>query len=260
MPYTEKYQPQSLGQCLFPDQAAEDLIKDFAANSTAANLVLYGPMGTGKSLMAKLIADELSGSRSATSETFQGALLRTPAKVEAVIDQMERWNRSRNFFAGRRLYIIEEFDRVHHESQLGFGHLMTTSGVQFILTTNAAANIDLRILSRAQPCQVSGATQQDMLKLAQYVVTSEGVTATLAELDKLTVSCAGNVRDLMLGLEALVLRKRKQTTQTAASQVTLPSGVTAAMAQSGTGMAQVPSVLPSVSLIPPNMPVGQATP
>ena len=45
MPYTEKYQPQSLGQCLFPDQAAEDLIKDFAANFTAANLVLYGPMG-----------------------------------------------------------------------------------------------------------------------------------------------------------------------------------------------------------------------
>jgi replication-associated recombination protein RarA len=260
MPYTEKYQPQNLGQCLYPDQATEDLIKDFAANATDANLILYGPMGTGKSLMAKLIANELSDSRSAILETFQGALLRTPAKVEAVIDQLERWNRSKNFFANRRLYIIEEFDRVPYDSQLGFGHLMTTPGVQFILTTNAVENIDDRILSRARPCLISGATQQDMLNLAQHVVTSEGVTATQAELEKLTVSSDGNVRDLMLGLEGLVLRKRKQTAHTAASKIATPSGATATTAQSGPVAASVQNVMPSVSLIPPNTPMVQPTP
>ena len=260
MSYTEKYQPQSLGQCLYPDQATEAIIKDFAANATAASLILYGPMGTGKSLMAKLIADELHSSRSATLETFQGALLRTPSKVETVIDQLERWHRSKNFFASRRLYIIEEFDRVHYESQLGFGHLMTTTDVQFIMTTNNVDNIDDRILSRARPCHISGATQQDMLKLARHVVTSEGVTATQAELEKLTVLSAGNVRDLMHDLEALVLDKRRHAVQTVASQVTLPSGVTAAMAQSSTGMAQVPSVLPTVSLIPLSTSMGQPTP
>jgi replication-associated recombination protein RarA len=260
MPYTEKYQPQNLGQCLYPEQATEDLIKDFAANATDANLILYGPMGTGKSLMAKLIADELSDIGSATLETFQGALLRTPTKVEAVIDQMERWNRSKNFFASRRLYIIEEFDRVHYDSQLGFGHLMTTPGVQFILTTNAVENIDDRILSRARVCNISGATQKDMLTLAQHVVTSEGVTATQTELTKLTVSAAGNVRDLMLDLEVLVLSKRKQSAQTAASQVITPLNVTAPMAQRGAGTAPAPVMLPTVSLITPSTSLGQPTP
>jgi replication-associated recombination protein RarA len=260
MPYTEKYKPQNLGQCLYPDQATEDLIKDFAANATAANLILYGPMGTGKSLMAKLIAEELHKSRAAWPETLQGTRLQTPAKSDAVADRIERISHIYNGFADRRLYIIEEFDLIKLDSQMAFSYLMDTTDVQLILTTNDVNKIDKRIFSRARVCHISGATQQDMLKLAQHVVTSEGVTATQAELQNLTVSSAGNVRDLMLDLEALVLRKRRQLAQTAASQITTPSGMIAMPAQNGAGAATMPGALPTVSLIQPSAPLGQPTP
>lgn len=218
MSFTAKYKPQNLNQCLYPDKDTEDFIKDVAANVTDANLILYGPMGTGKSLMARLIADELSDSGSATYDTFQGALLRTPGKVETLIEKLDGWNRTYNVFASRRLYIIEEFDRVHLDSQLGFGHMMTTDYIQFILTTNEVLGIDKRILSRARPCLISGAMQADMLKLARHVVSMEGVPATDAELEKVTISSSGNVRDLMHGLEGLVLRKQRQLGQVASGQ------------------------------------------
>jgi replication-associated recombination protein RarA len=260
MPYTEKYQPQNLGQCLYPNQATEDLIKDFAANATDANLILYGPMGTGKSLMAQMIADELCTSRAAWPETLQGTRLQTPAKSDAAADRIERITRVMSYFTDRRLFIIEEFDLIKLESQMAFSYLMDKMEVQMILTTNDVHKIDKRILSRARVCNISGATQQDMLKLAQHVVASEGVTATQAELTKLTVSAAGNVRDLLLDLEVLVLSKRKQSAQTAASQVITPPNVTAAIAQTGAGTPPAPFMLPTVSLITPNTPMGQPTP
>lgn len=254
MPYSEKYQPQNLGQCLYPDQATEDIIKDYAANATASNLILHGPMGTGKSLMAKLIADELLEKRAAWWDRFQGTRLKTSAKLDEVIHSLEKLSYKSCFIGDRRLFIIEEFDQIKLDSQLAFSYLMDTAGMQFIFTTNEVQNIEKRILSRAQVCHISGATQQDMLKLAQHVVSSEGVTATQAELTKLTVSAAGNVRDLMLDLEALVLSKRKQSAQTAASQVITPPNVTAAIAQSGVGTAPAPVMLPTVSLVTPNTP------
>ncbi len=260
MPYTEKYQPQNLGQCLYPDQATEYLIKDFAANATAANLILYGPMGTGKSLMAKLIAEELHNSRAAWPETLQGTRLQTASKSDAAADRIEQISRVYSYFTDRRLFIIEEFDLIKPDCQMAFSYLMDKTDVQMILTTNDVHKIDKRIFSRARVCNVSGATQQDMLKLARHVVSSEGVTVTQAELTKLTVSAAGNVRDLMLDLEALVLSKRKQSAQTAASQVITPPGVTAAMAQIGAGMAQAPVILPIASNILPNTPMGHPTP
>ncbi len=244
MSYTADYKPQNLNQCLFPNKTTEDIIWDIAGNFTDANLVLHGPMGTGKSLMARLIGDELEKIRAATFHIFQGALLRTPAKVEALIEKLDDWNRTYNAFASRRLYIIEEFDRVHFDSQLGFGHVMTTDDVQFILTTNEVQDIDKRVLSRAQLCHISGATQADMLKLAQDVVAKEGVMATDSELFQVAVSSGGNVRDLMHGLEGLVLRKRRQLGLLASGQHTVQGRIPP--------FALVHAPVPTVSLLPQN--------
>jgi replication-associated recombination protein RarA len=260
MSFTEKYKPQNLGQCLYPDQATEDLIRDFATNAIDSSLVLYGPMGTGKSLMAKLIEDSLRESGAAWPETFQGTTLQTASKSDAVAERIEKLSCLSNFLGDRKLFVIEEFDMIKLDNQMAFSYLMDTAGVQFILTTNEVQDIDKRILSRAQVCHISGATQNDMLKLAQHVVASEGVTATQSELNQLTVSSAGNVRDLMRGLEGLVLRKRRQLAQTAAIQVVTLSGLTSAQAQPILGSALTPSSLPTVSFISPNAPLGQPTP
>lgn len=249
MSYTEKYKPQNLSQCLYPDQATEDLILAFASDAISSSLVLYGPMGTGKSLMAQMIADDLHKSQAAWWESFQGSRLQTPAKSDAIAERIEGLSHLANFFTKRRLFIIEEFDMIESDSQMAFSYLMDRAGVQFILTTNEVHKIDQRILSRAQICNISGATQQDMLKLAQQVVTSEGVTATQAELTRLTVAAAGNVRDLMRGLEGLVLRRRLQLAQNSASQVVLPTVVSASQTQAGGSTA---IMLPAVSLIPTN--------
>lgn len=211
MPFTVKYQPTALNQCLFPDQATADIIHDIAADLTDMNLVLHGPMGTGKSLMAKLIADELSNNRVATYERFEGATYTTPAKAQSLVNLIDKQNKYVNVFAKRRLFIIEEFDRVDFPSQIAFGHLMTTPNVQFVFTTNHVADIDQRLLSRARLCQITGGTQKDMLTLAQHVIQTEGVIATSPQLNSLVQNSQGNVRDLLNDLEAFVLLQRKKT-------------------------------------------------
>ncbi|ESW61681.1 MAG: hypothetical protein Q27BPR15_05330 [Rhodobacter sp. CACIA14H1] len=219
MPFTVKYQPTALNQCLFPDQATADIIHDIAADLTDMNLVLYGPMGTGKSLMAKLIAEELSNNRVATYERFEGATYTTAAKVHDLVKLIDNQNKYVNVFAKRRLFIIEEFDRVDFPSQIAFGHLMTTPNVQFVFTTNHVANIDQRLLSRAHPCNITGGTQKDMLTLAQHVIQTEGVTATPSQLNSLVQNAKGNVRDLLNDLEAFVLIQRKTTARAVSAAV-----------------------------------------
>lgn len=209
MPFTVKYQPTALNQCLFPDQATKDIIHDFATNLTDMNLVLYGPMGTGKSLMAQLIAEELNRNRIATYERFEGATYTTAAKAQELVKLIDGQNKFVNIFAQRRLFIIEEFDRIDQSNQIAFGHLMTKPNVQFVLTSNHVLNIDQRLLSRAHLCHITGGTQNDMQTFAQHVLQCEGVTATPSKLDSIVQGAKGNVRDLLNILEDFVLRQRR---------------------------------------------------
>ena len=260
MRYIEKYQPQNLNQVLYPNLAVEQLVKSVAANSTSSNLILFGPMGTGKSLLAQLIAEELASKRIVDVEVFQGTQLRTAAKADDLIQRIEKQRFLYNVFADRRMYIIEEFDRVPLESQLGFGHLLTTPDLQFILTTNSVSDIDARLVSRALPCKVTGATQQDMEQLVQRVLSNEGVSATPTEVAKLITSVNGNVRDLMNGLEVLVLQKRLQSVPAVPQPVAPVAPQPVAQAVQQPPVQPLPPASLAVTVTPPQQPAPSAQP
>lgn len=227
MTFTTKYAPTSLNQCLFPDTATKNLVTSFAGNLTSSNLVLYGPMGTGKSLMASFIGKELDRRQIASFFTLNGTNMSTAADAKAEIALLEKMTILAQFPQERRVFLIDEFDCVHRPSQLGFARFFERADIQFLLTTNHVTDIDERILSRSHLCPVTGATQQDMLLLAQRVVAAEGVIATMDELQNRVVRSNGNVRDLLNMLEGLVLQKRAvgavATSSTAASTPTVAS-------------------------------------
>lgn len=208
MTFTRKYAPSQLDQCLFPNSAAQTLIQSFVQNLTDQNLVLYGPMGTGKSLMAGFIGKELERRQIASFYTLNGTNMTTAAEAKAEIQLIEDKMRHVLLSSERLLFVIDEFDCVHKQSQLGFARFFERADAQFVLTTNYVEDIDKRILSRAQLCEITGATQQDMMLLAQRVVAAEGVTVTMGELQNRVVRSNGNVRDLLNMLEGLVLQKR----------------------------------------------------
>lgn len=208
MKFTTKYVPTSLNQCLFPDTATKNLVTSFAQNLTSSNLVLYGPMGTGKSLMANFIGKELDRGQIAPFYTLNGTNMSTAADAKAEIARIEKITMLVPFPQERRVFLIDEFDCVPRKEQLGFARFFERADIQFVLTTNYVEDIDKRILSRAQLCEITGATQQDMMLLAQQVVAAEGVIATIGELQNRVVRSNGNVRDLLNMLEGLVLQRR----------------------------------------------------
>lgn len=252
MKFTTKYAPTSLNQCLFPDTATKNLVTSFAQNLTNSSLVLYGPMGTGKSLMASFIGNELRRGHIAPFFTLNGTNMSAAADAKEEIARIEKITMLVPFPQERRVFLIDEFDCVHRPSQLGFARFFERADIQFLLTTNQVTDIDERILSRAQLCSVNGATQQDMLLLAQRVVAAEGVTATMNELQNRVIRSNGNVRDLLNMLEGLVLQKR------AAGAV-----ATATVVAPTPTLAPTPVVAPApvVTLSPPPAPaVQQASP
>lgn len=252
MTFTTKYAPTSLNQCLFPDTATKNLVTSFARNLTSSNLVLYGPMGTGKSLMASFIGKELDRRQIASFFTLNGTNMSTAADAKAEIALLEKMTILAQFPQERRVFLIDEFDCVHRPSQLGFARFFERADIQFLLTTNHVTDIDERILSRSHLCPVTGATQQDMLLLAQRVVAAEGVIATMDELQNRVVCSNGNVRDLLNMLEGLVLQKR------ASSAVPTPSTGTPAPAVVSTPTVASAPVLTHSP--PPAPPVRQASP
>ena len=60
MKFDKKHRPKTLADVVYADAAVEQALNDYAHNQRYKHLLLYGPKGTGKSVSAQLVLNELS--------------------------------------------------------------------------------------------------------------------------------------------------------------------------------------------------------
>ena len=65
--FVEKYRPQSL-EGFIGDNTVREKVQEYLKEGTLQNLLLFGPAGTGKTSLAKLIVDQLGACLLYTSD------------------------------------------------------------------------------------------------------------------------------------------------------------------------------------------------
>jgi replication-associated recombination protein RarA len=171
-----KYGPTSLSNFVYANSDLKDQIDRYASGSSMSPLVLYGPHGTGKSTLAKLIPEAIDGKNVIVNKVKASSL----NSEKEVLDQFTRHQAFDNLFVygdqSRNYVLIEE---VNFEAKAKDAFRVVMDQMQntdlFIFTTNNLSKIDKGLFSRATQIEVPPIAPIDFVATAQHILTCEGI-------------------------------------------------------------------------------------
>jgi len=168
-----KYAPQSLADVIYPNQAVKTRIDAYARGLLENHIILFGPNGTGKSTIARLLPGAIVGDTAVVENTdFDDLLSRKDLKQYLQNScAMNRLSVQNKVFL-----VFEEFDN----AKVNLNKLWTAmdacaNELQVIISTNHEMNVHRSIRSRCDMIHVGKLSAQMVLPRAQFILNSEGL-------------------------------------------------------------------------------------
>ncbi len=199
-PLAEKLRPQSLGDVVGQDHltGSEGAIGRMVAAGKLASMILWGPPGTGKTSIARLLADAVGLRFVAISAVFSGV-----ADLKKLFAEARTAAR-----AGQQtLLFVDEIHRFNRAQQDGFLPFVEDGTVTLVgaTTENPSFELNAALLSR---CQVLILRRLDHSALEELVQRAEriearGLPVTAEAREALIASADGDGRFLLNQVETL---------------------------------------------------------
>ncbi len=168
-----KYAPTNLNEVIYPSVAVERRIKGIAAGQLEGHVMLYGPNGTGKTTVAKLLIQAIGGADARVEDLDSEELLAKPKLREYLKNEagIARLTTSGKFFL-----LLNEFDN----AKKGVNKLWTAldacgDSVVSVITTNEPMDVHRSVRDRCTVIEMPGIPAIAALPRVQYALQSEGV-------------------------------------------------------------------------------------
>ena len=173
MGVAEKYAPKSLNDVVIPSVATANRLNGYADGGLNGHIILHGPNGTGKSTVAHLLPNEISGE----------AALIEPKSLEELLAMkdlkgyLKQTAHVAQVINGSKYFLVyDEADAVKGN----FARFWTavdycSSDVMMIFTTNNPMAIPASIRSRSDEIAFPALTPQQFLPRAQFMLQAESV-------------------------------------------------------------------------------------
>lgn len=206
IPLAERMRPQTLDEVIGQTHLLGDkeILRQIVKNREPVSLILWGPPGSGKTTLARVIAKEVDAEFIELSAVTSGK-----KDVEKVIEHArQNWN-----LQLRTILFVDEIHRFNKAQQDAFlphveSGLITLIGAT---TENPSFEVINPLLSRSRVLVLEPLQKQDMLTILQRAVAEEKATKRVSEeaLDYIAELSGGDARVALGNLElALQLSKK----------------------------------------------------
>ncbi len=218
VPLAERMRPQKLDEVVGQDAIIGQgkILTEIVKNAEPVNLIFWGPPGTGKTTLARILAKEFNADFVELS-----AVTSKKADIESVVERAKvNWN-----LKIRTVLFVDEIHRFNKAQQDAFlPHV--ESGLIILIgatTENPSFEVISPLLSRSRVVLVSPLTKSGILEVLRRAIVAEGAQDRVSDeaLDYIAELSGGDARSALGDLElSLSLAKTvdKEVVETAVGQ------------------------------------------
>ena len=188
--FVEKYRPKDLDGFV-GDDTVRTKIQDYLDTGKLQNLLLFGPAGTGKTSLAKLIVNQLEADHLYINASDERG-------IDTIRDKIVPFASSIGF-NGLKIVILDEADYLTAQAQATLRNVIETfsTSCRFIFTCNYLDRIISPLQSR---CVAFGIVPPSKKEVGQHVLQicdSEGINYTKEDLGQIIITHYPDIRKIL---------------------------------------------------------------
>lgn len=173
--WAEKYRPKKVEQTILPE-ATKSRVNEFIASGKIPNMLFSGSAGTGKTTLAKAIAEEINAELLYVNASLNG-------NIDTIRTTITQFVTSMSMEDNRKIVLLDEADYLTQSSMPALRGFMDefSSNAIFILTCNYPQRIIEPLISRLEVINFKFnktdklAAMKHMLARSEFILTTESI-------------------------------------------------------------------------------------